>query len=621
MSTFIQDLRFGARVLVKSPGFTLAAVATLALGIGVNSAIFSVVNAMLLRPLPVRAPEEIVTISKVDNHVQFPHGMSYVDFLDHREQVDVFDDLLAYTFAPVNFATDEGSERMFINVVSGNYFSALGVDTVVGRTFLPEEDRPHGAVPVLVLSYGTWQDRFGGDPGVVGRVVRLNGQPYTVIGVVAESFQGLHSLIEAQAFAPLTSIEELRPDAAGTLTARGAEGLFVVGRLADGRTVADAQAAMGVQAARFAEAYPQTHEDSTYLVLPELLSRPEPATSTLTPLVGSVMMGLAALVLLIACANVAGLLFARGVTRAREMAVRAALGAGRTRLVVQLLSESLLLAILGGGAGVVVAIWTSRALGAVRFAADIPVRFDVGLDWRVLAFTAVVAVVTGVVAGVTPALQASRADLAERLKEGGRSSADAPGRQRARSALVVAQVAISLFLLVCAGLFIQSLRSAEQLDMGFRTDNLLLLSVDPVSHGYDETRGRALYRATADEMAAVPGVRSVSWARYTPFGSSGAPLANFVTEDRVATTMEDPAVILFNYVNADYFTTLDTSVVRGRGFENEDREDGRPVAVINQSAAERLWPGQDPIGRRFQAELGETYSDPIEVVGVAEDAL
>ncbi len=614
------DLRFGARMLRKSPGFTLAAVLTLALGIGVNSAIFSVVNAMLLRPLPVRAPEELVTVSKVDDHLEFPHGMSYIDYLDLRTQVAEFSDLMAYTFAAASLGTTEGAERTWIGMVSGNYFSGLGVDVAVGRTFLPEEDSPYGDVPVLVLSYGAWQRRFGGDPGVVGRTVQLNGQPSTIIGVTKEGFHGTHTLFDVDAFAPLTSLERLRPDQAGTLTLRAAEAVSVIGRLAEAVSVADAQVAMRVQAARMAVAYPRTHENSEYLVLLESRSRPEPATASLTPLIGTVMMGLAGLVLLLACANVAGLLIARGVARTREMALRAALGAGRGRLLAQLLGESLLLSLLGGAVGVVVALWVSRLLGSIRFAADVPIRFDVSLDWRVLAFTAVTAIVTGVLAGVSPAFQSARADLAARLKEGGRGAVDSPGRQRARGVLVVAQVAVSLFLLVCSGLFIQSLRSAEQMDYGFRTDNLLLLSIDHITQGYDEPRGRAVYREIATAVERLPRVRSVSWARYVPF-SSGTLLTNFVSEDRTATTIEKPAVMAFNYVGADYFRTVDTAILRGRGFDDDDQEGGRRVAVINRTAAERLWPGLDPIGRQVRADTGDGYGAPVEVIGVAEDAL
>jgi predicted permease len=564
-----QDLRFGARMLRKSPGFTLAAVLTLALGIGVNSAIFGVVNALLLRPLPVRASEELVTLSKLDDHIEFPHGMSYVDYLDLREQVAEFSDLMAYTFVAASLGTTEGAERTWISAVSGNYFSGLGVDVAVGRTFVPEEDQPYGDFPVLVLAHGMWQRRFGGDPGVVGRTVQLNGQPYAVIGVTSEGFQGTHSLIGTDGFAPLTSLERLRSDQTGALTERGAEGMFVIGRLAEGVTVADAQAAMQVQAARMTSAYPRTHVNSEYLVLLESRSRPEPSTSSVTPLVGTAMMGLAGLVLLIACANVAGLLIARGMARTREMALRAALGAQRGRLFAQLLSESLLLAMLGGAAGVVVALWVSRLLGGIRFAADIPIRFDASLDWRVLAFTAVATLVTGVVAGVSPAFRSARVDLTARLKEGGRGAADSPGGQRARAVLVVAQVAISLFLLVCSGLFIQSLRSAEQMDFGFRTENVLLFSVDQITQGYDEPRGRAVYREVAAEIARVPGVRSASWARYVAFGSTGLDMANFVSEDRTATSLEEPAMIAFNHVGADYFRTMDTTIRAGRGFEDE----------------------------------------------------
>lgn len=309
--------------------------------------------------------------------------MSYVDYLDLRAQVAEFSDLMAYTFVAASLGTTEGTERTWIILVSGNYFSGLGVDIAVGRTFLPEEDRPYGDFPVLVLSYGAWQRRFGGDPDVVGRTVQLNGQPYTVIGVTQTGFHGTHSLIDVDAFAPLTSLERLRPDVAGSLIERGAEGIFVIGRLAKSVRVAEAQAAMQVQAARMARAYPRTHENSEYLVLLESRSRPEPSTSSLTPLIATVMTGLAGLVLLIACANVAGLLIARGVARTREMALRAALGAGRGRLFAQLLSESLLLSMLGGAAGVVVALCVSRLLGSIRFAADLPIRFDVGVDWRV----------------------------------------------------------------------------------------------------------------------------------------------------------------------------------------------------------------------------------------------
>ncbi len=420
MEALWQDLKYGLRTLAKNPGFTAVAVLTIALGIGINAALFNLVNAILLRPLPVRDPSELTVLAEQQDKTNSFSYFSYPDYLDFRDHADAFSGLLAYKFDLVGLSTEGKADRALVNYVSGNYFTLLGLDPALGRLILPGEgDRP-GADPVLVLSYTYWQSRFGGDRGVIGKKVLVNGRPFTVVGIAPEKFYGLYSLVETQAYMPM-GMATGAEDPNGFWTEREKRTLRVLGRLKPGLGLAAAQASLRVVADRLAQQYPNIYKGMTMRVFPERQARPEPDPTGVLTLVATLFLFLAGLVLLVACVNVANLLLVRATVREREMAIRAALGADRRRLVRQLLTESLLLALLGGAGGILLGQWASGLLSSIRFDLDLPVRLDFSFDAGVFAYAFGSALLTGILVGLVPALRASRANLNDILHEGGRA--------------------------------------------------------------------------------------------------------------------------------------------------------------------------------------------------------
>lgn len=617
METLWQDLRYGARMLARNPGFTAVAVLTLALGIGANTAIFSMVNAFFFRPLPVEEPDRLVVLATRDDHIEFPHGLSYRDYRDYRDMNEIFAGMALYTPAPVNMSEEGQPERNFVELVTGNYFEMLGVSAALGRTFTAEEDRGLGQHPVMVLGHGFWQSRFGGDPSIVGKIVHINDYPFTVLGVLPETFHGTEFLFDVPAYVPLMMMNEVQPGF--NLDTEDREGHFfrAMGRLQPGVTVEGAAAAVNTMAARLGQEYPDTNEGVSLLVVPETRARPEASTADLMAPAMVAFMGMVSLVLLIACANLANLLLARATTRKKEMAVRQALGAGRFRIVRQLLTETLLLALLGGGVGLLIALWVTDMISAFanRFPIDAPIRFDFSLDARVFLFALVVAVVTGILAGILPAWRSASGDLHETLKEGGRSSGGA-GRRRLRSAFVVAQVAVSLALLICAGFFLQSLNNARTMDFGFRADNLLLVAADPSLQRYDQPRARRFFRDLIEHVEALPGVESATASSFVPFSGGGMRIAPVLPEGTDRTDEELPNVF-YNVVGDNYFRTLGIPILQGRPFLRQEFDSSRGVVVVNEALARQLWPSEDPIGRRLS--LSGREGPYLEVVGVARD--
>ena len=511
------DLRFGVRGLARNPGFTATAALTLSIGIGATAAMFSVTSAFLFRPFPAPDPEQLVVVAQRDEHTQEPHGLSYPEYLDYRDQNQVFAGLAAHMIRrELLSAAGAFGEPVWMEYVSRDFFEVLRVDAGLGRTFLPAEGQQRGDAAVVVLSHRAWQNRFGGDPSVVGTVVRLGTTEHTVIGVSAEVFAFTDWFVTPELYAPVTQFGLVGADRRDLRTDRNREGFQLMGRLRSGVTVEEARANLGVLMTALATEYPDSMEHSELWVEPERRARPMPAAASFTPLLSTLVMALALLVLLIACANVATLLIGRGLGRQREMALRAGLGATRQRLVRQLLAESVLLALLGGTGGALAAVWATAALSSFDFAyAGGVASIDVTMDWRVFAFTAVAAIATGLIAGLAPALRASRADLTRAIGTGGRGAGAGATGQRLTNSLVVAQVAMSLVLLVCAGLFVRSGQNAAALDVGFRTEELLLVSVDPLAQGYALEQASGFYRDVADEVTALPGVRSASWARWS----------------------------------------------------------------------------------------------------------
>ena len=611
------DLQFGLRGLARTPGFTAAAALTLSIGIGGTAAMFTVANVYLFRPFPAPNPEQLVVVAQRDEHTTAPHKLSYSEYLDYRDLNEVFEGLAAYANYTEILSVAGGPGPVVVDYVSRDFFEVLRVDAALGRTFLPEEGQQPGDAAVVVLSHRTWQNRFGANPLVVGTVVRLGATAQTVIGVTPESFGFTDNTgIVPELYAPIPQFALVGRDRGDPLTDRTQERFFLIGRLKSDVTVAEARANLRALTTALAIDHPVSMEHSELWIEAERHARPFPAAARFMVPGLTTVMAMASLVLLIACANVATLLIGRGLGRQREMALRAGLGATRLRLIRQLISESALLTLLGGAGGALVALLATDLISAFAPAfpgATVP---DLPMDWRVFAFTAAAATLTGLITGFAPALQGTRVDLTGAIGTGGRGAGGGPAGQRLTSGLVVVQVTMSLVLLVCAGLFVRSGQNAVALDLGFRTDELLLVSVDPLAQGYTPDQTRALYRDLADEVAALPGVRSASWATWAPHAIR--PPLQLVTLDGGAIPETDPASLVMNRVDPAFFDTVDVPVIRGRGFRDEDATYGQLVALVNETAARQLWPDQDPLGKCFFPPIAPER--PFQVIGVVRDA-
>jgi len=608
-----QDIRHGLRMLARNPGFTAVAVATLALGIGANSAIFSVVDSFLLRPLPVADPGQI-TIFDCPQKEGFALPLfSIPDYRDLREETtNVFSGIFSYLTRFDGLSVNGKAERIRTNYISGNFFSTLGVKPAHGRFILPSEGETPGADPVMVLSYTYWKERFGGDPEIVGAKVSVDGHPVTIVGVAPEGFYGMNLLSAPQAYLPLGMAVYGGP-AADFITNRAARIVFVGARLQPGESLQQAQALLDSVARRLSQQYSDTDKDFTVKVYPELRARPIPQAGSLVVVLSGLFLGLTAIVLVLGCVNVANILLVRSTAREREMATRAALGAPRSRLVRQLLTESVLLALAGGVAGILFGYWGTHALGSIDLHANLSLQ--VGLDWRVLAYSLGIAILTGLVVGVVPALRAASGDLNAILRGGGRGVVGTP--QRLRTPLVVAQVAGSLMLLIIAGLFVRSLGAARQTNLGFNPSHVINLSMDPREIGYTAAQSREFYRTLMERVRALPGVLSVSTAPAVPMGYVFK--ADTLAIDGYQPPPGQPAPnASYNVISPDYFQTMRIPMVRGRTFTDADDEKSQYVAIVNETMAKRFWPNQDPLGRQFT--MARDSKHPMQVVGVARNS-
>ncbi|MGC1266035.1 MAG: ABC transporter permease, partial [Candidatus Acidiferrum sp.] len=509
-----RDVQYAFRTLTKNPGFAIIGIVTLALGMAVNTTLFSVINGFLLRPLPVPHPEEITVLALHQAAVPGTSRFSYPDYEDLRDQTDSFSDLFAYRVTLASVSVDKSADHCIISRVSSNYFSALGIKPAYGRLILPSEGRTPGADPIIVLGYSYWRKKFDGDPNVVGKKVQLNELPFTVVGVVPQDFHGTYSVLDMDAYIPFSAEPNEDPDAPiqKIWTSRGSRTLTLMGRLKPGVSLRQAQSTLNVVAQRIAEQHPDSEKGISVQLYPEKLARPDPDPENPVPLAAVAFMAMAGLVLLVACFNIANVLLVRATVRQREMAIRAALGAGQGRLVRQYLTESLLLAFLGGGAGLLLGSWAAGILGSLRLGTDLPIQFDFRPDTTVYLFALATVLVTGLIVGIMPALRAARTNVILVLHEGGRGSSSGPRRQFARNSLVVAQVAGSFVLLIVAGLFMRSLSKAEKINLGFNPDHVLNLSVDVQQVGYQEARGREFFRDVNTRIKALPGVESVAQA-------------------------------------------------------------------------------------------------------------
>lgn len=608
-----QDTAYAIRTMRRSPVFTVAAVLALGLGIGANSAIFSLLNAAFLNPLPVREPSRLVALQMTDRQTPGYAPISTYNFRDLRDQVRAFDGMAAYAFTPARLTGgDREPEQIFGMAVTGDYFRVLGVDAAVGRTFLPGEDATEGAQPVVVLSDAAWTRLFGRDAAIAGRTIRLSGHSFTVIGVTPPRFQGTFALFAPDFYVPLAMYDTLVP---GTewYESRRWRWLNVFARLRPGVDLEQARAATAVVAAALQRAYPDINKGRSVAVIPLAQALINPDQHNMFVRSGLLLAALVAMVLLIACANLANLLLARAAARTREVALRLALGAGRGRIVRQLLTESLLLSGAGGALGLLLATWTHRLLWAAR-----PLQFQqpavrLEIDAYVLAFTAGVSLVTGVLFGLAPAMHVSRADINTTLKESGRQPA-ADGRQRFRSALIVGEVALSLFALAISGLFLRSLWHAQQIAPGFNPDRLALGIVNVGSSGYSTERAHRFYERLLGELAARPDVAGAAITNRPPLTPGAAYTIN--VEGRLPPPGAMGFTTGFAQVMPGYFEVMGIPLVAGRDFSAADRRGTRAVAVINEAMARLHWPGANPIGERFDSLVGGS----IEVIGIARDS-
>jgi len=619
METLRKDLWHAFRTLVKTPGFTLVAVLALGLGIGANTAIFSVFDGMLWRPLPAKNPNELVVLASKISGIDFPINLSYRDFLDYRDLKQVFADVSAMTPSPQNLGVDGRSERAWTEFVSGNLLSMLGLEPAAGRFFAADEGWVKGKDPLMILSYKFWQSRFGGDRGVIGKTVLVQNRSFTIIGVAPKAFHGTYYFIDPDFYLPATMIPVMVNDADKFLEDRNGSDFRILARLQPGVTPQQAKAAAAPLDARLAQEFPDSHKGFKLQVYPELKARPEPGlVAEFMPKLVGVFMSLVGLVLMIACANVANLILARANGRRKEIATRTAMGASTWRITRQLLTESVLLSMVGGLVGVVIARWAAVGLMSIHVPSDIPLRlFDLRMDYRMFAFCFLVALLTGIVAGIIPALRTARADLTETLKEGGRSGSSAGSHNRVRNVLVVAQVAVSLLLLACAGFFVRSFENSAHTDMGFRVDHTLMASMDLRLQNYTEQRGQQFYEQLRDRVKVYPGVRHAAVAALIPMGYD-ANTVNVYAEGQAATDKSKGEIIFCNSVQPEYFRTLGVRLLRGREFTEVDNASAPRVAIVNEAFAKKMFPGQDPLGKTFQTERSGPKTQIVGVTGTGK---
>jgi predicted permease len=611
MNELLRDLQYAARMLIKNPMFTAAAVITLALGIGLNAATFSAVDGLLLRPLPgTHQPEELVQVYRRWPGIEYGSN-SIPHYQDVRDRSgDVFESVAAWYFTPMSLSADGRSERTMGMLVSANFFQTYGVTPALGRTFIPgEEDRAPGAHPVAVLGHGFWQTRFGGDPSVVGSTMILNGHSFEVVGVAPEEFKGPVSFAAIPIYVPLMMQREVQPGI-DLIESRGNNSMNVVGRLRDGQTFLRAQQMMDAMLLQLQEELPDSYagQEGTTLVLQNEAGI-HPTFRSAQVGMSTVMMVVVALLLLIACVNVANLFLARARDRRREMGIRLSLGAGRRRIVQQLLTESLVFSVLAGVAGLGLAKAATRFLSDFRLPIDGPWSFNVEMNDTVLVFTLVISLGAGLLFGMVPALHAANPDTASAVK--GESAARA-GRSRASSALVVLQMALSLLLLISSGLFLRSLKGAMEIDPGFDApSNLVMASIDPGLQGYGEARSRAFLDRLMEDASALPEVTAVALTNSVPLGFSnsdrgvGIPGYEFAEGERRS--------LHYSLVTEGYFEAMGVDLLEGRGFDRTDDEAGAPVIVVNKRFADRFWPGESALGKVVQ-----TAGEERTVIGVVE---
>ena len=610
MESLIKDIQYGFRNLVKRPSYTAIALITLALGIGANTAIFSLISTVLLRPLPVSNPEELVEVYGTLHQGADYTIQSYPNYKDYRDRNNVFTSLMSYRFAPMSLSHENRNERVWGYLVSGNYFDTLGIQPFLGRYFLPEEDRTTDSHPVAVITYACWQKRFASAQNISGQSLRINNHLFTVIGVTPDGFRGTEVAYAPEVFVPNMMANVIEPGSTWR-DSRDSDNLFVVGRLKPGVTTAQAESALKTITDQLGREYPHENAGRGVRLLTPGLFIPDIRNSVIS--FSGVLMGVVALVLLLACVNLANLLLARATERRKELAIRVAMGASRARLVRQLITEAVMLSLGGGLGGLLIAMWLNALVSSMKLPTDLAFVIDLRLDWRVLTFGFVVSLITGISFGLLPALQSSRPDLVPALKD--EKSMGGFRRSRLRNALVVAQVALSLVLLVCAGLVVRSLQVAQRTRPGFNPENAVALSFDLGLQGYSEEKGQAFQKQVLERAPSVPGVRSAALVGTLPLSLDYSSTTIYVEGQPVTGSTNLPLAIP-NLISPNYFRTMEIPL-RGRDFSDLDSKEESRVAIVNETFARRLFPGREAIGGRFNFDgPDQPYW---EIVGVAAD--
>jgi macrolide transport system ATP-binding/permease protein len=622
METLLQDIRYSFRTMAKRPGFVAAALISLALGIGANTMIFSLVNALLLRPLSVDEPDRLARVFRIDEHSPY-HSISYPDYLDYRDQQQVFTGLTACQRMMMSLNVDGQPVAVSGAVVSANFFSLLGVAPMLGRAFAPEEDRTIGERPVAVISHNLWRQRFNADPNLLGKSIRLNGRSFTVIGIAASGFTGVDGVFVTDVWVPISMYPKLMPSGAQAfdpVLGRGEAWLNdVIGRLKPGVSIEQAQANLNGISAQLESAYPSRQTNQRRGIALVQVSKGHPEMRTAVMSFAALLMAVVGLVLLIACANVANLLLTRAAARRREIAVRLAVGANRRRLIRQLLTESVTLALAGGGGGILIAYWGNGLLLAFKPEVSIPMTINLSVDWRVLGFSLVISFLTGIVFGLAPALQTSKPDLVPALKAETVSFSRGDRESRIHSLLVVAQMALSLVLLITAGLLLRSMQNAYRTDPGFERKNLMLLSTDLDLRGYTKVEGQQFSRRLIERIKTLPGMRSVSLTSLFPL-SMALSEAVIAVEGRESQGGSGGITVGSTNVAPGYFETMGIPLIQGREFSDRDTDGGPKAVIINHTMASRFWPGEYPLGKRIKVNPLDPLGQYYEVIGIAKDS-
>jgi putative ABC transport system permease protein len=611
MFSLISDLRFGFRMLTKRPGFTLAAVLTLALGIGASTVVYSWTQAVLFHPLGAAKNSDQLVVAETVMPDGALHTSSYPDYVDYRAHQRVFSDMIGFELiGNIVRARDEAQgERTWGEIVTGNYFDMLGVHAAVGRTFAPEEDGAPGGHPIVIISDGLWRRRFGADPLIVGKTMDFEKHPFTIIGVAPPEFGGTIVGLAVEYWVPMAEQSVVLPGE--SLTMRHPTFVHMMGRLKPGVSVEQAQADLSTISAQIARAYPDDSRNTGIHVSP-IYAASYGAQPLLRPVL-TFLMAAVLIVLLIGCVNIANLLLARALSREREIAIRGALGAGRGRLMQQLISESMLLAFMGGAAGLMAAAWGINLLSLFLPPAHLPFGLEPSFNARVLGFALMLSVAAGVICGIVPALEASKPGLFNALKEGGRNSSMSRGRRRLRAALVIGEVTLAVVMMIGAGLLARSFRNLLNASPGFDAENVRLFAFDLRTNGYGGWKTQEFIDQLVEKLRAVPGVESASAERWAPLWFNGRGWAPVTIEGYTAKPDEFMGID-FNVVGANYFTTMKIPMVSGRDFAERDRRTAPDVVIVNQTMARRFWPGKDPVGHRVN--IDDAWRT---VVGVAKD--